>query len=391
MELSFLKKEKTRSKECFLTLDFGTEELKALLFREEKGKIIILGNSCQCFEQTEPFGHTDFEKGILKKSILKAIKEVQRQAKEKPNRVLLGLPANILRGRLIFLNVRREKPKEIIDKAEAKQIFQIIFSEIKKRIAQIFSESLGFLPRDLQFVDWQILEIKINGYEVPKLEGYNGENLEFGFFVSFIAKGYLENFKKIIGALNLKIHKIVHLAPALSPVFGPEKPNGLFFDIGEETSHLFLLKNEKLKAVGELEVGVQIFTRAISQALGIPEKEAQALKGKYIKSGLSEEVRRRIKEIFAKPAEEWFLELKSKFASFNISIPLNVYLFGEGVLIPEIRQIFEEHDWEKLAQTANPQVKIIDPKDLKNIDDRTGQMTGPSNIPAILICFGLPC
>ncbi|XOB41613.1 MAG: cell division FtsA domain-containing protein [Candidatus Nealsonbacteria bacterium] len=433
MKISFLKPKKKG--EYFLVLDIGTEAVKAIIFslsEKKDKKITILGNSLSYFDSYGLFDSQDFEADVVKKTISKTIKEAQEKVNQKPseaepseagdetksqrppNLTLLELPANILKGRIAFQSFKRKNSQSIIDKKEKEVIYQKILSKAQNEISQIFATESGILPKDVHFINLKILEIKIDGYVVPVLQGYDGKNLDFRILAIFLPKYYLENIKKIIQALiptdfyrdkyiqedftkNEEGLEILHLAEALPYFFTRRVVDGIFLDVGGNLTQIFLVNNGKLNNVDEFEIGGKTFSQALSQSLGIEISEARVLKENYSKGELSEEVRKRVREIFSQSLGDWFKNLKLKLKtqsifgrgrkSGGVLLPSTFFLFGGGSQLPEIQEILEEGNWEDFSFFTPPKVKFIYPNDLRNIEDITKKLNSPQDIPALLLCY----
>ena len=93
-----------------MVLDIGTEAVKALICRKDNGKIIILGAATQYFERYGIFNGKIFEVNVIKKSVLKAIEQVQSQGQNlKKLPVLLTLGPNILKARVSLQSFEQDK------------------------------------------------------------------------------------------------------------------------------------------------------------------------------------------------------------------------------------------------------------------------------------------
>lgn len=375
MRFDFLSKKKEK---LFLVLDVGTEAIKILVCRKDNSKVAVLRAATQYFERYGVFNGKIFEVNVIKKSVLKAIEQVQSQGQNlKKLPVLLTLSPNLLKARTSLQSFEQnEGLKTKISKTQEKAIFQQVFKKAQEEIYQRFSKESGILPKDIEMISLRILEMKINGYSVSRLQGYNGKDLEIRVLATFSLKYYLESIKRIFADLELKIFKIVHLAESLPLAFFNEEVNGkignsVFFDIGGEISQFFLVKRGNLEQINELRVGGKAFSQKISDALGIDEESARILKERYASKLLSLEVRQRIRKTLSLEKRVWQQDLELKIGRISSS---NIQLFGGASLLPEIQELLSG-------------AKIIYPKDFKNIKDETKSLRSPQYIPCLLVCY----
>lgn len=367
MKIGLLKSKKKG--ECFLALDIGTEAVKALVFRKENQKYFILAAASQYFKDSGSFDK--------EKIISKVKEEVIEKSSQKPEHLFLSLPANILRNRINFQSFSRKNPKEVISQKEEKNIHEIVFRETKKEIAKYFAQDSGILPQDIQFIDLEILKIKIDGYQVPGLSGYSGQNLEFRILLSFLPKDYFYNFSKIIKKLGFKSQKIVNPVKNLTGEL--LVPEGVFLDIGGSVTQIYIIRNGQIDMIDEFEKGGENCSLALSQTLGLPAERARLLKERYSRGDLTEETRRRIQEILMVPVKEWSFDLESKLKAIKGLLPSTFYLFGGGSPLPEVAEVLDEEETD---------VKFIHPKDFKNILYNTHLINNHQYINAILLCYG---
>jgi len=386
---------KKRENKFFVGLDIGTETAKALIFEIINEKINILGASLEYFDDFGIFDSRDFEKDVYKKIISKVIKEAQKEAKiEKLLPVLLSLPANIFKGRVVFHQISRKNHKEVIDKKEEESIFQLVFKNIKDEISQNFRKETGILPEDIQFISLDVLEMKIDGYPVSYLKGFDGRLLDFKILATFLPKHYLQNIQKTIDSLGLKIFKLFHQSQYF---LEPQTltSDAVFIDIGGKVTQIFLVRDGRLETVDEFKIGGELFSQTLSQILGIRLLTARNLKHQYSRGILSEGTRKRVGEEFLQLGEDWFLELKSKLSDQKNLISSAFFLFGGGSLVPEIGAILEDGNWGLVPLTGSPQIKFLYPKDILGTSTftsgagKTGyNLDDPQYTPILLNCFG---
>lgn len=376
MGFNFFKRR--NKKGIFLVLDIGTEAVKVLVCRKENNKTVILGADTQYFERYGVFNGQDFATEVIKKAILKTIAGAEQdfiiyseRSKIKLNKeewkkwpVLVTLPPDTLKAEIIEQTFRQKDSKKKMARKEEKIILKQVFKGAQEEISQTFFKKFGILPKDINWISFNILNIKVDGYSVRWVRGYNGRELKFKILVIFSPKCYFESAQKILEGLKLRVFKIIHLTEVLPVVFGEKISDGIFIDVGGRISQIFLLKNEELMQFREFEKGGEIFTQKLSEILGIDIVSARIFKEKYASKQLSPESEQRIREIFLEEKRTW-PEGLDVFSS-------PIFLFGGAGLLPEIREVLGES-------------KVFYPKDLSSIEDTTNKLNVPQYTPSLLI------
>ncbi len=418
MSPNFLRKKIRHNK--FLILDIGTEAVKVLIFKREPAvgnkrkflagryvKNVVLGASTQYLEKYGIFDSNDFENDVLKNAILKALSEAyqnfvffsKKEDRKKSCRAwakwpaIISLPSNILRGRIFVASFLRKKQNcSKISESEEKDIYQQVFKEAKEKISLKFSEDAGILPTEIQWTALKIIQVKIDGYPVSGLYGYKAKNLEVRILAVFLPKDYFKKIKKIVAELKLKVLRIAHTAEVLPVIFDKNRKDGIFIDVGGEVSQIFLVKSGFLKKINEFKSGGKIFSQQLASILGIDEKTARILKEEYSKKLLSPGAMNRVKEILYPGRKDWHKCLKDKMKDIGSEefFSPNIFLFGGGSMLPEIKEVLEEDQIVGLNNLPVSQpfsVNFIYPSDLNNMEDITKSLKSPKNIPPLLNIF----
>jgi len=422
MKFSFSKLKNKKSR-CFLILDIGNETVKTLILKVQDSKIVILGTSLACLDEYGVFNGRKFEADVIEKTISETIENIQKVTDEKPKFILVGLSANNFKGRIIWQTFERidseegitpeavspKKPftilqnkyirrQPLIDEKEEKDICQLALKRAKKEISEEFARASGILPEDLHFTSLKILEIKIDGYQVPSLRGYDGEKIELKILATFLPTLYFKNINNALYKINLKNKTslkwgIVHESQGLISFSQNQEKDSIFLDIGGEVSQVFIIKDKKIEGINEFEIGGKFFSEELSQAFGVPEETARDLKERYSKKLLSLESNTLIKGFFSPIQKEWFRKLKIKIKEISQQklLPSNIFIFGGGSLLPEFKEILKKGNWDDLPLTNKPEVKFLYPKELKDIDGVTPNLNTPQYTPSLLMCYDTTC
>lgn len=368
-----------------MALDIGTKSAKALVFTKNEEGVVVLGYSSRNFSEfksddlllkngkIEQAG--DFKIGIIRKAVNEIIEEIKSKSIEIPENAFISLPSDILKGRVSFQNFQRKNTGEIIGKKEEKEILDIVLSDVKKEVSQSFNVS----SNDVHFAALKILEIKIDGYEVPALAGYKGEKIIFRILTIFLLNSFLKAFNDIFPEKDFKNAKLVHKAEGLVSFleFFP-KPGGIFLDIGEKTTRIFSVRKSRLAKIDEFEMGGRNFSKALLEKLGLTNERIEILKEKYSCKMLSPGTSEKIKEILLPEVQDWFSNLEKKLSEQKLLTSKNVWLFGAGCRLPEIKEILEEKGFNSQYAEIPESIKL--PKEMLNNSE---------NFSSILICYGV--
>ena len=389
MRFKFFSKKKP-SKD-FLTIDIGTEAIKALIFSYQKNsslkrKITVKGGCVQYFDEPQFSFESGFYFQILKKAISQLLKELQKKYQLQFDFCILGLPPSFLKAKVLKENFIRKDPKKVISKKEYQEILQMVFQKAKKEISEEFAQKLNFLPQDFHFLNSNILEIKVDGYKIFSLEKIKGKEIEFQILNTFLPKYYLKDIEKIFKQLNLKIAKIFHEVEGLPFLLSKTKLDAICIDIGGKSTQISLFEKGKIQNITEFSKGGSDLTFTLSKKLGILFPEARTLKHNFSSSNLSEKTKIKIKEILAKDYQNWLFNLKKNLMSFFKEVlPSNIFLFGGGSRLFDIQEILKKEKWENLTFFHKPKIKLLNLTDFPEVEIEEKKLNNPQFIPPFLI------
>lgn len=376
----------SKSEGCFLALGIGTESIKAVLFKKEKENICVFKNYYEYLDEFGDLGERNFGKTVAQRAISSITKKIN-ELKFKPNSVMVELPANIIKARIASVDYQRGEPKRLINNKEETDILHTVFREIKKKSLEDSIQKTGILAEDFDFLFLEILEIIVEGYKVSKIQGFSGKDLRFKFLVTFIPRNYLRDIEKIFQDIKLKNVKFFHETQGLKYYVARENLTGVFINIGGMMTKIFLVDKGQLEMISDFEIGSRLFSTVLSENLGMSLERARLLKEGYSNRSLSEDVRKKINEFFLPSAKKWFSALKKELGKEKNLLPHNFYLFGGGSELPEFKELIENDDWRNFSFISQPEVKIIFPKDLKNVQYKEQNLVGPKDVSLLLLCY----
>ncbi len=385
----FSKKEEQTSP----VLDIGTSSVKGLILkRDKKGGISVLAGSLAYYDPFSVFAGGQFEREVVKRAFLKVVSDLEKKIGQRLEwkRAIVGLPADIFVAQIVGQTYRREK-RGPISKSEAKKIIDKIQKEGKRNASQAYFKKRGILPKHLRIVGLRVLKIRVDGYPVSDIIGLEGKELEFSLLITILPRPYLEKEPKglspllVLEEMGFKILQLTHEIEGLTG-FLSQKPEGLFLDVGGEKTRIFLAKKGVLEKMEEFKAGANSFSRLLSEDLGLLENESRDLMHRYAAGQLTDQSSRRIREFFEEAKRSWFFLLKEKLKKMKFGVfPPEILVFGGGAVLPEIREVLENGNWEGISFVGQPRVRILKPSDLVGRERLPLLLDNPQYFPALLL------
>lgn len=360
-QLPFSRQEPQKS----LGVDVGSTAVKILEPEESSYSSAYL-------DKYSTFDTASYTQDLIMKSLDKAWDRLD--LKKEFGHILLSLPPQFFKSRTKSFGIEREQEDKISQK-EKKNLIQ----KAKKKIKREISAELGFLEKDLYFKSWDLIGTKINGYSVSEPKGYNGREVEMRFLVTFLLNDFLK-LRDVIGDYFQSEVELVH--PAQGIIKNKERlSDGVYLDVGGETTQLFLVKNHGLRFTGEVKVGGRSFSRILEEELGLSELRSKVLKERYSREELSEGTTQTLREIMRKGRGLWAREVKKLLQEQPLqSLPPLFCLFGGGSKLSDVQlALKQERRWarsdspsfarratigENSAFLDSPQIKFLTPQNL---------------------------
>lgn len=393
---------KNKKDRILLGIDIGTEAVKSAVFLQEKtGNCKVLGYSSCYYQKYGVFNTQEFFKDLLKNTLLKAIKGAERnvalseasallkkRAREEGNKeAVITLSPLYLKSRVVEASFRRKNKKADVSKREERNIKENILFQARKKISDRFAKETGILPAEIEWISFEILTKRVDGYGVADLTGQKGERLDFEIMAVFSPKYYLRRIRNIFKEIGVKIIKIVHLAESIVP-----EEDRLFLDIGGTASQGIFLKGGAIRETFDFNSGGHDFTEALSENLGVDEATARNLKERYSSKVLQRESEKKIKDIFAPERRAWYNSFRGNLSLARLA-PSRFSIIGGGAEIPDIKDALKESLVKEFGESEfsySPEIKKLYPKDIKNgLEILSREINSIQAVPLLFICSNL--
>jgi cell division protein FtsA len=377
------------SSDCMLSLDIGTEVVKALVFKIDKtsgnGVVIGVGRVRQRLSDMQKGAVSDIS-GVIE-NCRKAIELAKNMAKVKrAEKTIIGIAGELVKGTTTTVHYERIKPEMKIDLPELKNIIQKVQWKAFDRIRQQLAWETGHSEIEVKLINAAIVDVRIDGYRITNPIGFQGRDVSISVFNAYAPMIHLGALQTIADELKLELLSIAAEPYAVARSMGIEDVldfNAVFIDIGGGTTDIAVVRNGGLEGTKMFALGGRAFTKRLAQELGISFEEAEVLKIKYSEGKLGADVSRKIEEILEDDCEVLVsgVELSlSEFAETDL-LPHKFFLCGGGSGLPGIKKALLSPKWTKNLPFAKPpQVSFLQPKDVVNIIDESGELRDPQDI-----------
>jgi cell division protein FtsA len=369
-----------------LSLDIGTDLVKALIIRgkEGKGEVIGVGYFKQRLSDMQAGMVTDIE-GVVE-NCQDAIDEAVEQAKVEPKQVIVGIAGEFVKGATTIVHYQRTKPGDKIDMKELETIVQKVQWRAFDQVRQQLAKETGYQEVEVKLVNAAIVDVQIDGYQVTNPLGFQGRDVSVGIFNAFAPMVHLGALQTITEDLDLDLLSIAAEPYAVARSIGREEAgefSAIFLDIGGGTTDLALVRNGGVVGTKMFALGGRAFTKRLSAHFNVTFEKAEEMKLNYSKGEVDATSGDMVKQILEPDAHVWMsgVELVLSDLAKSEHLPSRILLCGGGSALPEIKKVLEAFDWQKhLPFTRDPKISFIQPKDVTNISDTTGKLTTSQDV-----------
>jgi cell division protein FtsA len=374
-----------------IALDVGTEFVKTLVFKVESGRATVLGKSRihQDLKDMQSGSITDIAGVIANCS--KSIEEACDMAKITPDKVIMGIAGELVKGNTTEIVYSRKNPEKKIDARELKDIMKKVQEKAFGQIQNQIAWETGKDEIDIRMVNAAIVDVRIDRHSVSNPIGFTGSNIKVGVYNAFAPMIYLRALETVAENLGLDLIGIAAEPYAVAKCTGVGQGqdfSAIFIDVGGGTTDVAVVRGGGLEGTKTFAIGGRAFTKRIARELNISFAQAEEAKIGYSEKELDERKKEKVEKILAEDIKIWISGVKMVLKEFGDAelLPSKILLCGGGTLLPEVKDSLESDTWwEELAFAKKPKIEHIKPKDVENVVDNTGQLKDPSEITSMAL------
>jgi cell division protein FtsA len=384
---------KKPSEKGIAALDIGTENIRVVVFAVE-GRPGPAGEIAGRRAMIRGVGRIPIRPGDIQvgaiadiasvvRSTKQAIREASHQAGLEPDRLVMGIAGEFIKGYTSTLTFEREDPQAKISLADLRNMVHKLewraFAESRKRIA----DETGYPEIDIKLIQSEIVDVRIDRYRISNPLGFQGKQVEMSIFNAFAPLGHYGAIQTIAEELQLEMLGTVSEPFALARCVGSdETQSAICVDVGGATTDVSLVQNGSVLGAKQFGIGGRTFTKRLSLELNLSYEEAEKLKRAYVSDRLEQKSKKIISDIVAEDMEIWLDGLVLALNDFNqLTLPHKIELCGGGVHLPEFHSALNTSKWyKKLPFARTPQAIYLTQKDIPWIVDEGRRLRDKEDI-----------
>lgn len=386
----------TEADPYLLSLDIGTEFVKALICEVNGGeaKVIGVGRQHQGLSDMQGGAITDIAGVVANCDV--AIKQAEEMSGVVARNCVIGIAGELVKGTSTTIKYKRSNSTNPIDMDELRKILNQVQERAFERARGQLAWETGYNEIEVKLVNSAIVDVEIDGYRVTNPIGFQGRDVSIQLFCAFAPMVHLGAYQTVASNLDLNLINIAAEPFAVAKSVGQQDSSefsAIFIDIGGGTTDIALVNNGGVEGTKMFAIGGRSFTRRVAQALDVSFEKAEQLKLAYSNGELGPKQAELIQEALAGDIEVWLSGVELSLAEFDKvdHLPAKIMLCGGGTGLPEIAAALKRSDWYKnLPFARKPSVSYVDPAEVAHVKDATGQLTSHADItPMGLANLGL--
>lgn len=363
-----------------ISLDIGTEFVKALIFETKNGIAEVTGVGRQRQRLADMQGGTVTDIHGVITNCEAALERAAEQAGYLPEQVIMGIAGELVKGTTTTIKYIRQVPTAKITADELQDILRRVQQRAHDRAKELLAWETGQREIDVRLVNAAIVDVRIDGYKVTNPLGFQGREVQVGIYSAFAPIVHLGALQTIAEELGLDLLSVAAEPYAVARVTGPDESaefSAIFIDIGGGTTDIAVVNNGGLVGTKMFALGGRAFTKRLMTAFGTSFAEAEERKLKHTAGELTKSEEKETCDALAPDVDVWLAGVELTLGEFtNVDLlPSRILLCGGGSNLPEIREVLEGTAWGKqLPFARRPSIHFLKPSEVPTVKDTTDQL-----------------
>lgn len=382
--------------ELLVSLDIGTEFVKALICKVGQNSLEVIGAGRQRQRLTDMAGGAVTDIAGVVDNCDTALRAAEKMAGRVAKNVVIGIAGELVKGTTTIVKYKRLEPTAQIEAPELKRILERVQWKAFQKAREQLAWETGLEEIEVKLVNTAVTDVQIDGYRVTNPIGFQGKSVSIQLFNAFAPMVHLGALQTVASSLDLNLISVAAEPFAVAKGVGDQDSaefSAIFIDIGGGTTDIALVNNGGVEGTKMFAIGGRTFTKRIAQQVDIGFEEAERLKLEMSANKLPKDKQEQVAGALAADIEVWLSGVQLSLGEFDRidHLPSRVLLCGGGAGLPQIIAALEGSEWSRSLPFAKPpSVKLISPKQVSRVIDTTGTLMTHADItPMALASIGL--
>lgn len=387
---SYMPSKQNSGDNILVGLDIGTEYVKVLIARVEgeELKIIGVGRKHQDLDDMHSGAIADIA-GVVR-NCEEALAEAEEQAGVQGKKAVIGIAGELVKGLTSTIRYKRPQPDRSLDANEMEFIIERVQERAQVKAQKQIALETGNDDVEVRLVNSAIVSIHIDGYKVANPIGFQGKDVAIQIYTAFAPMVHIGALERTADELDLDLLAVAAEPFAVSrSMLGTDASSSftaILVDVGGGTTDIAVVNDGGVEGTRMFGIGGRSFTRTIASDLDISYDDAEKLKVNIGDDKLRESVVSEVNAAVDKTLEVWLDGVELALSEFDSvdHLPNRILLCGGGSSLERLVHTLNTDEWRRdLPFTKKPTVQHINPSDVIQIDDLTGNVLDHTFVTAM--------
>lgn len=370
------------SDKLIVGLDIGTEVAKALIARinGDELEVIGVGRAKQSLSDMQSGAIADIA-GVVA-NCNKALLQAEKMANVSARQAVVGIAGELVKGLTTTVKYRRPNPEKALDGAEIELIIDRAQARTLERAQKQLESETGKKNIEVKLVNSAIVSIHIDTYKVSNPIGFQGKEVVIQLYTAFAPMVHIGALERTAEELDLDLLAVAAEPFAVSrSVIGVDAASSLtaiLIDVGGGSTDIAVVDDGGVQGTRMFGIGGRAFTKAIATELDLSFSDAEEVKLALDKDTLDDSTKTQALSAVERTLSVWLDGVELALSEFtNVDhLPHRILLCGGGASLKPLIKALKEEKWYKdLPMTRKPTIELIDPDQVADVEDSTGQVT----------------
>lgn len=376
--------------DVLLGLDIGTEYVKAVIARQSKTGLEIIGVGRAHQGPNNMYSGAIADIPAVTRVCEKALAQAEEMAGVTCKRVTVGIAGELVKGNTSNVHYRRKNGNKPLSEQEMDLIIQRVQDQFGEQARSEVALETNNPEVEVRLINSAIVSLSIDGYKISNPIGFKGSDVAIQFYTAFAPLVHISAIEKVCAELNLEL-----LAVAVEPFavcracLGDDLDSTLssvVMDIGGGTTDIAIVDDGGVEGTKMFGIGGRSFTHQIAEALGVDFDTAEAIKIDPASGDLNEGGLEKMEGAILNNLEVWISGVQLALEEFDLMevLPNKILLCGGGAGLIPLQELLATADWYvDLPFARRPVVHLVDSSDLPGVVNRSPAELDHSFVTAV--------